>query len=150
MGYEILSTDDLNYALRKYNIFRGTFSANTVPLINLNETQAFIVNTQNNNQPGEHWTVLIVNKSRCIFFYSFGIELLNLSILDSLKNLGVKFYRYNTKPIQPLFSENCGYYCIAFILSYINNIDLSDFMYNFSTNNILNNSICYQFIQKYI
>ena len=60
MDYEILSTIDLNYALRTYHIFRGTFSANTVPLINLKETQAFIVNSQNNNEPEEHWTVLIV------------------------------------------------------------------------------------------
>ena len=150
MDYEILSTIDLNLALSKYNIFKGTYAADKVTLNNLKGTQAFIVNTQTNNKPGEHWTALIVNKSRRIFFDSFGFELLNLSILDSLKNLGVKFYRYNTRPIQPLFSENCGYYCIAFILSYINNIEFSDFLSNFSSNKILNNSICYQFIQKYI
>ena len=89
--------------------------------------------------------------SQAVFFFnSFGFELLNLNILESLKNLGLQFNRYNTTPIQPLMSENCGYYCIAFILSYINNIDLSDFLYNFSTNRNLNNTICYQFIQKYI
>ena len=150
MDYEILSSIDLNYALQKYNIFKGTYAANTVPLNNLKETQAFIVNTQTNDKQGEHWTVLIVNKSKCIFFDSFGFELLNLSILESLKNLGVKFYKYNTRPVQPLFSENCGYYCIAFILSYINNMEFSDFMNNFSSNKLLNNSICYKFIQKYI
>ena len=82
MDYEILSSIDLNYALRKYNIFKGTYAANTVPLNNLKETQVFIVNTQTVDKPGEHWTVLIVNKSKCIFFDSFGFELLNLSILD--------------------------------------------------------------------
>ena len=66
MDYEILSTIDLNYALKKDHIFRGTFSANTVPLINLKEAQAFIVNAQNTNELEEHWTVLIV-KSSCIF-----------------------------------------------------------------------------------
>ena len=54
MDYEIPSTIDLNYAIRNYNIFRGTFFSNTVPIINLKATQALIVITQNNNEPGEH------------------------------------------------------------------------------------------------
>jgi hypothetical protein len=92
----------------------------------------------------------LLTSQNVFFFDSFGFELLNLSILESLKNLGIKFYKYNTRPVQPLFSENCGYYCIAFILSYINNMEFSDFMNNFSSNKLLNNSICYKFIQKYI
>ena len=65
---EILSTFDLNAILKENIIFRGTYAADMVPLTSLQSEQAFIINTQKNNKPGEDWTALIVNKSSCIFF----------------------------------------------------------------------------------
>lgn len=150
MDYEVLTTLDINNALIKYSIFKGTFPADKVPISRLQETQAFIINTAKDDMSGEHWTALIINKKYCIFFDSFGYELFNIDILTSLKNTGVILYKYNNTQIQPFFSGNCGYYCIAFILSYIQRLTYSEFMNIFSYDMLENNNTCYNFIKMYI
>ena len=93
MDYEIPSTIDLNYAIRNYNIFRGTFFSNTVPIINLKATQALIVITQNNNEPGKHWTVLIVYKSSCIFFIKIDKKFIQQLFLLIMRNPFIHWIR---------------------------------------------------------
>ena len=146
----VLSTSEIDLVLNTFAIYKGTYSSDKIPINNRKFPQAFIVNTARNNSPGEHWVGLIVDESCCYFFDSFGNENLNMDILNKMKQFGFQRYLYNTRTIQSVFSENCGYFCIAFILSYIRNVPYNVFLNNFSTNVLSNNEICYSLIQKYI
>jgi len=148
---EVLSTSDINSALEKVSIFKGAYPSDVVPIsipIDLKDPQAYIINTADSTHPGEHWIALVLVKNKCLFFDSFGHQLLNLDILNKLKKAGVLQYQFNNKQIQPYQSENCGYYCIAFILSCQNGMSFSKFLNNFSTYPEENNEICYEFIKN--
>ena len=147
---EILSTSEIDLALNTFTIYKGTYSSDKIPINEGKLPQAFIVNTARNNSPGEHWVGLIIDERYCYFFDSFGNESLNMDILNKMKQFGFRRYLYNTQPIQSVFSENCGYFCIAFILSYIRNVPYNVFLNNFSTDTLSNNEICYNLIKKYI
>ena len=112
-----LSTINLNSMLKNYDIFMGTFPSDQVQIQKGNFPQAFIVNTKPSVSTGEHWTALIVSDNKCLFFDSLGDEMRNVYLLESLKRVGITKYKYNSCQIQSIFSNNCGYYCVAFILS---------------------------------
>ena len=146
----ILSTSEIDLALNTFAIYKGTYSSDKIPVNKRKYPQAFIVNTARNNSPGEHWIGLIIDERYCYFFDSFGNENLNVDILNKMKQFGFKRYLYNAQPIQSVFSENCGYFCIAFILSYIRKVPYNAFLNNFSTDVLSNNEICCRLIKKYI
>ena len=69
---------------------------------------------------GSHYTAFQVNKYvngkiEPIYFDSFGVACPN----EVLKFFKLKSISYNTKDIQSLMNEACGWYCLAF-LHYIN------------------------------
>ena len=69
---------------------------------------------------GSHYTAFQVNKYvngkiEAIYFDSFGVGCPN----EVLKFCKLKTIPYNTKDIQSLMNEACGWYCLAF-LHYIN------------------------------
>lgn len=74
---------------------------------------------------GSHWTCLQINKYpnneiQSIYFDPFGIAPPN-DIIESYKRTTNKSHLpYNTKDIQSLMSNACGWYCAAF-LHFINN-----------------------------
>ncbi len=150
MDFEVLSTLDINNALTRFAVFKGTFPADKVSILKVEETQAFIINTEKNDNEGDHWTALLVKGNNCVFFDSFGYQLLNMKVLKSLKNIDIIQYQYSNVPIQPIFSGNCGYYCIAFILSFIKGFTYSEFLNLFSYNVTENNNTCYNFILNYL
>ena len=67
-----------------------------------------------------------------------------------MEKQGVKKYIYSSQQIQPLTSDACGFYCIAFIIAYHNNISYSNFIEMFSSSMKGNDEICYKFISKFI
>ena len=150
MDYEVLTTLDIDSALKKYPIFKGAFPSNLVPISRAEGARGFIINTAKSDRPGEHWTAMIVDGEDCHFFDSFGYELLNLDLLKSLKKIGIIQYKYSSIQTQPFSSGNCGYYCIAFILSHIKGFSYTEFMNIFSYDVIENNKTCYNFIKQYI
>ena len=148
--YEVLSNIEINNILSNYKIFNGAFAADLVPLKGAEHDQAFIINIDENHQPGSHWTALVIKKRRCIFFDPLGSELTNMKLLFELKTMGFSHYKYNSKQIQPDRNNNCGYYCIAFIISMNQTPNLANFVSRFVDDIDRNNKICYDFIAKYI
>lgn len=71
----------------------------------------YIINLNNSNQSGSHWTALFVRDSHCCYFDSFGIG----PPLEVLKFCKGKFLIINKDQIQNLNHESCGYYAIAFL-----------------------------------
>ena len=143
-----LSSNEVNAFLSHIKHFEGPFPSNLVPLPKLHTVQSYIINTEPEGQPGEHWTALIIDKNnKVLFFDPLGVELLNIKLLETLKDsLGVKNYIYNTKTIQPLHSDGCGYYCIAFIMAFSQDITYEKFLEMFSVCKANNESIVLNFI----
>ena len=76
-------------------------------------------------QSGSHWTCLQVNKYpngliQGIYFDPFGIPPPKDVIETYKRTTGKNHFPYNTKDIQSLMSNACGWYCCAF-LHFINN-----------------------------
>ena len=150
MSTKPLTTADLNLMLKNYEIFMGTFPSDQVQIQKSSYPQAFIVNTEPSTSAGEHWTALIVTDKKCLFFDPLGCEMLNVSLLKTLRNAGITMYKYNNCQIQSIFSNNCGYYCVAFILSFVCGYSYPRFMSNFVTKIKQNDLICFQFIEKHL
>ena len=143
-----LSESDINNMLREVKIFRGTYPSNLLPLRSKGKTQAFVINTDRDHLPGSHWVGLILSGGKCHYFDSFGRENLNLDILNALKDVGIKRYHFNSKQIQPVYSDKCGFYCMAFILSYCHGISYRKFIDIFSDDLEKNDDICLQFLNE--
>ena len=150
MPVDGLSESDINNMLREVKIFRGTYPSNLLPLRSKGKTQAFVINTDRDHLPGSHWVGLILSGGKCRYFDSFGRENLNLDILTALKTVGIKSYIYNSRQIQPAVSNKCGFYCIAFVLSFIHGMSYHSFLKLFSNDLEKNDEICLQFINKFI
>ena len=134
--------------LRGVKIFKGAFSSDSVILRSKSQTQAFVINTDRQGSPGSHWVGLIVSDGKCCYFDSFGCENLNLDILNALKNVGIKRYNFNSKQIQSVYSDKCGFYCVAFILSFCYGISYRKFIDIFSDDLAKNDEICLQFLNE--
>ena len=78
--------------------------------------KAYIVNTHNADQPGEHWVALFFKDKEAVYFDSYGLPPLTEDILSFLEFNSVR-WTYNHVPVQgqePL----CGVYCI-YVLTYL-------------------------------
>ena len=148
--YEVLSTYEINKILSKYKVFKGAFPADLIPLTGRSSEQAFIINTDKSDLAGSHWTALVIQNKKCFFFDPLGSECLNMKLLFNLKARGFSYYKYSAKQIQPYKNNNCGYYCIAFILCMIKTSSIVKFVSMFAEDSEKNNKICYDFIMKYI
>lgn len=69
--------------------------------------------------PGTHWTYVQCrkypnNKTECMYFDSYGVappENVKRVVKQTMKKQGLP---YNTKDIQSLMNNACGFYCLAF------------------------------------
>ena len=150
MATKALTTANLNSMLKNYEIFMGTFPSDQIQIQKSIYPQAFIVNTEPGTSDGEHWTALIVSGRKCFFFDPLGCKMLNVFLLETLKSVGITEYKYNSCQIQSIFSNNCGYYCAAFILSFVCGYSCPRFMSTFVTKIKQNDRICFQFIKKHL
>ena len=78
----------------------------------------YIINLENSNQSGSHWTCFIKDKNNVYYYDSFGVvppqNIYDISVKNSL-NL-----YYIDKHDQNLDATSCGWWCIAF-LYFMNN-----------------------------
>ena len=72
----------------------------------------YIINLENHNQGGSHWTALILGKKNCLYCDSFGMpppEQLYLFLEKKYKKVD-----FSRKEIQDMDSTLCGYFCLEF------------------------------------
>lgn len=65
------------------------------------------------NGEGTHWTAIVVNKSRLLYFDSFGAPP-PVKIVTLARNAGLPIL-WNNFIIQDFNSDACGYYCVLFL-----------------------------------
>ncbi len=74
----------------------------------------YIINLDDSENGGTHWTALYIDNLRCCYWDSFGGKI-PTDILRFIKKSKCKKIIYNLDTIQNINSEACGYYCVAFL-----------------------------------
>jgi len=78
-----------------------------------------IVNLDNSRSSGTHWVAYNKNKNNIHYFDSFG----NLQPpREVVKYLGHRI-QYNYDRVQDFDTYNCGHLCLAFLLSFVENVE---------------------------
>lgn len=113
----------------------------------------YIVNLQSSSDGnGTHWTALKVSNKQSVYFDSFGVWP-SEEIKEFVKRRKNTKLAFSTKEIQDFKSENCGYFCLAFLLflqhSKKNMYDATnDFTSNFSDDTKENDNILKSFFSN--
>ena len=129
--------------------FRGTFSIDKIPMFK-EEKFSIIVNLSKENEKGTHFIGISVSKNVVVYFDSYGLETIDLTIEKYLKKYRKKILHSNVQ-LQHVFSSHCGYFCISFILCLENNIPLHKFLKMFHEKDFyLNDYICIRMTTTFI
>ena len=96
--------------------FRGVFMRDTLPKSGPDQHECAVVNLNLSQQPGSHWVCYYKDKTKRIYFDSFG-QITPIGIQKYLKtkrefdnNLSV--IQRNTDIVQSIYKGNCGQLCL--------------------------------------
>ena len=108
-----MATTDIPQWIKYLNIknFKGIFSRDTIQ--NCTRKGFYIINLDDLQGPGNHWTSFNVKPHIIEYFDSFGLRPPEELKMFANK-LGVN-YVYNSSHYQIMLSVLCGYYCIYWI-----------------------------------
>jgi hypothetical protein len=135
--------EELCNRLIGHKYFLGVYPADIKPQLFFNIDRhnrfALIFNLSNHNEMGSHFIAVVRNRSRVMYFDSFGRKCLNKSIKTFLNKLS-NTITFNKTKIQHVRSNFCGYFCIYFICScLLQNRSISQCISKFSVNDTLSN-----------
>lgn len=131
--YEFLKKDQI---INKS--FLGVFSRDQLPSKLYKFPCSFIVNTDKQSEPGEHWLAFYYDKNKnATFFDPCGFKP-SVYGLHPFLNSTSKNWEYNAKRIQSFFSFLCGQICIFFLYFKSRNYSL-DYIQNIFTDEYDNN-----------
>ena len=107
------------------------------------KSTAYIVNTQPEGMPGEHWIAIWTYNGVCEVFDSYSIPLdlypTAKPIVEWLKKW--QFVMRNGKALQATNSQSCGDYAFFFLLSRSRGKQMTDFLNEFSSKDYLQNDL---------
>lgn len=129
--------------------FLGVFSLNHLPRSVPRLPALFIINTNTNNLPGEHWKAIYVsNKREGEVFDSLAmpVEL----ILQHWMNLFTRKWIASTLTLQNPLAPSCGAYVLYFVMTRLQHASLKTFLANFSSNVIKNDKYVEQFYVNHL
>ena len=141
-----MDTRTIDQVLRKHcNIYRGTYSSDTLPkILDSWRPLVIVVNTDPSAQPGTHWI--------CMFFDECG----HGEIFDSFGQYPARVFKrymneyctvwsYNNKQLQSFISRFCGHYCIWFCVFKARKYSLTEILRNVSSDTGLNDYLAHKF-----
>ena len=127
-------------------IFKGVYPKDQLPTVEY--PGSYIVNTDPNTSPGEHWVAMFFNNPRSAqFFDSYGLLPIVYGLTDFLDSHSSS-WTCNSKTLQSLISEVCGHYTVYYILFRSRGCCLSEMLTHFSSNVSLNDKTVEHFIQN--
>ena len=130
----------------------GVFSKDKLPTKRL--AGDYIINLQNfEDGGGTHWVACkIFDNKKCCYMDAFGFD-----CPPDIKEFLTPFrpFAFNTREIQDLKSEKCGYFCLAF-LRHVKDFDCKndvykefyDFLNSFSNNTKTNDVIVMEMVNR--
>ena len=102
--------------LRIKKKFLGCFPCDQLPPFPNLLPKSMVVNTDKAGGSGEHWVALLLTKNECLYFDSFGLPILEESLLLYLRRHYISAVFSNTC-IREYKSDRCGLFCIGFVQS---------------------------------
>ena len=133
-------------------IFQGVYSCNNLPNIDpCSFPCGFIINTDENFKPGEHWVTVYFSSNSSIpeYFDSYGLPPIKADFYQFLhKNSNNAFFRYSTHSIQSLNSTTCGHYAIYFLINRIENKSFQSIVSSFTVDTFWNDKFIKNYIRK--
>lgn len=115
-----MTTSDLNAVLSRCKLtkshFLGTFAADRSPQ-SIKYPASIVWNTATSESTGEHWVCCFINENRIAYYFDSSGSSIPPTIVDHLQKLSAKSIRMCQYPIQSMFSDICGHYCIFFLIS---------------------------------
>ena len=146
----MLSNFDIENIANYYTIPLVVLMKDELKKIKSNDCN-YIINLESSNDGnGTHWLALKIENRDCVYFDSYGM-LPPEEIIPFCKRIQKSHMSYNTKEIQDLSAQTCGFYAMAFLIFLNNNHNhnlyqkSSLFSNIFSANTKLNNKILQQF-----
>ena len=105
------------FLLRKYvtrRSFQGVYPVDRLPRY-IRHPCCLVLNTGKADTQGEHWIAVYVSGGGVgIYFDSLGLPPLNPLVIDFL-NRNTRKWFHNSRNIQGVLSDKCGYYCLYFL-----------------------------------
>lgn len=148
-----LTTKQLNEILKNNNVtkryFLGTFPACNYP-ISKNGIYSFITNTDEHNQPGEHWNSWFVRDGKIIFFDSFGRAPDDQAFPQHYRDLIKKFkdVEYSPTQIQGFKAKSCGLFCVHCIYVLSLGLNLNSFINDYYNDFKRNDKVVYDIVNS--
>jgi hypothetical protein len=103
--------------------FLGVYAADLIPTRLRDYPCCLIANTDPHDRRGQHWVAMYASSpTRVEFFDSYGMP------PEVYASLRIRFaiHSYNTQPLQSVFSNACGHYCVYFLCARV--YDSSSFL----------------------
>ena len=145
MEFVALSTQELNAMadqdplLKK--VFEGTGPCDGLPR-HPKKKACYIVNTDPEGKPGEHWIALWTENNVCEVMDSYGLPLEWYPYTQPLINWISQHWKHwvhNGTTLQGLHSHACGHYCLAYLKMKARGGSLQDFLALFSDHDYVQN-----------
>ena len=122
------------------NNFLGCFPKDELPLFPQRLPASMILNTDSSEGTGEHWLALVLEEDECFFFDSFGLPILEESLMKYLEP-HYCIAIYSDVCIQHIESNKCGEFCILFIKHVDSKSTYETFLAHFNQQNVKENDI---------
>ena len=132
------SSIEIENYLKDQKGFLGCFASDDLPSFPKKLPASLIINTHKKNQPGEHWLAIVLTKHKCFYFDSFGVPIMEETIVSYLQQKYQKV-TINNECIQHFNSTSCGLFCIAFIKHVKSKPSFETFISKFNLFDLLQN-----------
>lgn len=94
--------------------FRGVFMRNNLPK-KIRKNESGVINLDNNEGNGTHWTAYKKTENLVIYFDSYGNLKPPLEAIKYFNSNNLCDIRYNHRVYQTYNSYNCGHLCLQFL-----------------------------------
>lgn len=152
-GIKWLTTLDLETFVNRYadgktkSAFLGVFPINHLPKRLIQLPTLFIINTQTDNLPGQHWKAVFIDKDGKGEIFDSLATPVSLKLQEWMNRFTKKWIISNLTLQNPL-SPSCGAYVLYFIMTRLtHNIKKNS---PFTGNVFLNDQIVEKFVNNYV
>ena len=123
----------LEMHVRTRSIFRGDVPKDGLPTTTDVLPFAFVCNTDDGDEPGEHWIALYLDADRrSDYFCSYGLPPRH-AVFRTFMNEHCYGWTHNSKKFQSPLLNDCGQYCVAYLLFRFNGFPMRTFPNMFGT-----------------
>lgn len=147
-----LGTRDFDRLNKHIQDFVGA-APSDISTASLKEPYSIVMNTENHLEGGDHWVAMRVDSQTFMFLDSFGREPSDMSFPNdfrqTVKRMGQgRKLIYNTKLVQALDSNACGFHAIFFLDSLALNKPLRTILRVFGSDLAANDAFVFRYFKN--